>query len=54
MTVSRRLAVMMAVRENKKPRAYRPGLLILPITTGFSRWLGCRDSNLNSLTVGQE
>jgi hypothetical protein len=53
MTVSESLAVMLAVIDNKKPRANRSRHLIFPVTTGFSRWLGCRDSNPNYLIQSQ-
>ena len=47
------LAVIVAVTHNEKPRAICSRLPICPDSTGFSRWLGCRDSNPNYLIQSQ-
>lgn len=53
MAIPNALAVMLAVNHNKRPQAVNPRLLDLPITIGFSSWLGCRDSNPNYLIQNQ-
>jgi hypothetical protein len=53
MAIPNTLAVMLAVNNNRKPQAVHLRLLVLPITIGFSSWLGCRDSNPNYLIQNQ-